>query len=435
MGITADAVVVGAGVIGSSVAYELARRGRDVVVVDKNTSAGQGSTSASSAVVRFNYSTLDGVAAAWESLHCWLDWPNHLGADQEAPLASMVRTGVVMLDVGSTPRDRAMKHFKQVGVPFEEWDSAELRNRVTGIDAGRYWPPKKLSDPAFWEDSVEELGGLFTPDGGFIDDPMLAANNLASAAARNGTQFLYRQKVIELIRADRRVAGVRLEDGETIAAPIVVNCAGPWSSQLNALAEVGSDFTVTVRPMRQEVHHVRAPESYSSADHLGPVIADLDIGTYMRPAPGGMMMVGGTEPECDVFEWIDDPDLASLERTVASFESQITRAARRLPELRVPTQPKGIAGIYDVASDWTPIYDRTELDGFYVAMGTSGNQFKNAPIAGQMMASLIEQVESGHDHDLNPVRYKGVYTGLEVDMGAFSRKRAINSDSSSTVMG
>jgi glycine/D-amino acid oxidase-like deaminating enzyme len=68
--------------------------------------------------------------------------------------------------------------------------------------------------------------------------------------------------------------------------------------------------------------------------------------------------------------------------TTPIFEAQVTRAARRLTGLSVPTVPKGVVGVYDVADDWTPIYDRTELDGFYVAIGTSGNQFKNAPLAG-----------------------------------------------------
>lgn len=113
----------------------------------------------------------------------------------------------------------------------------------------------------------------------------------------------------------------------------------------------------------------------------------------------------------------------------------MTRAARRLPGLRVPNRARGVAGVYDVSDDWTPIYDRTELPGFYVAMGTSGNQFKNAPVAGRMMAALIDAVEAGADHDASPVQYKGTHTGLLIDLGAFSRKRDRNTGTSGTVMG
>ena len=74
-----DVVVVGAGVMGASIALELQRSGRTVVVVDKGDAVGSGSTSSSSAVVRFNFSTLAAVTAAWESAHRWGAWADHLG--------------------------------------------------------------------------------------------------------------------------------------------------------------------------------------------------------------------------------------------------------------------------------------------------------------------------------------------------------------------
>src|SRR3954454_16413670 len=94
----ADAVVIGAGVIGAAISLELARAGRRVVVVDKGTGVGDGSTSASSAIVRFHYSTFTGVAAAWEARQQWADWRGHLGHDDPAGQASFVRTGMLVLD-------------------------------------------------------------------------------------------------------------------------------------------------------------------------------------------------------------------------------------------------------------------------------------------------------------------------------------------------
>ncbi|NTW39625.1 MAG: FAD-binding oxidoreductase, partial [Cellulomonadaceae bacterium] len=105
---------------------------------------------------------------------------------------------------------------------------------------------------------------------------------------------------------------------------------------------------------------------------------------------------------------------------------QVTRAARRLPALQIPTRPTGITGVYDVTPDWAPVYDRTDRDGFYVAIGTSGNQFKNAPLVGQLMAELIRAVEDGHDHDARPVQHRGRRTGLDLDLGAFSRLRPLD---------
>ncbi|PXY33530.1 oxidoreductase [Prauserella coralliicola] len=432
---TADAIVVGAGVIGSSTALELARRGLNVVVVDKAGGPGHGSTSASSAVVRFNYSTWDGVATAWESKHCWEKWSEHLRFRDEAGLAALHVTGMVMIDVPIAPREKTTPIFDRVGIPYEEWDAAMLRARVPGIDTGRYWPPKPVGSDEFFADPPAEVGALYTPDAGFVDDPQLAAHNLAAAAKGRGAQFLFNRNVIGVQEHGGRVSSVLLADGTSLEAPVVVNAAGPWSGAFNRLAGVGDEFTVSVRPMRQEVHQVSAPPGYNEAGRFGATVADMDLGTYFRPAPGNLLYVGGTEPDCDPFEWIDDPDQANPNATVRGFEAQVTRAARRLPELAVPNQPTGIAGVYDVASDWTPIYDRTDLDGFYVAIGTSGNQFKNAPVVGRFMATLVDAVEAGHDHDSNPLRYRCEHTGHEINLGAFSRKRPLNRNSSGTVIG
>ena len=86
-------------------------------------------------------------------------------------------------------------------------------------------------------------------------------------------------------------------------------------------------------------------------------------------------------------------------------------------------------------SDWIPIYDKSDLPGFYMGVGSSGNQFKNAPIAGEMMADLVEACEDGHDHDRDPVSFTLKYTSRGVSLGFYSRLREINKDSSFSVLG
>ena len=424
------AIVIGAGVIGCSIAYEMARQGYEVIALDKAQSPGQGSSNASSAVVRFNYSTFDSVALAWESFHCWKNWPEHLGNKQER-YSQMIDVGVVMLDAPVISGEKTSELFEAVGVPFEVWSSDELAKNVNGIDVGKYWPPKLLADGAFWEDAKDSLGAIFTPNGGYIDDPLLATQNLAQAALNTGVTFRFKTTVTAILREGNKTLGVEVNNSEKIFADIVINVGGPWSNQINALAGVGQDFTISVRPMRQEVHQINTPMNLLP----GPIIGDLDLGTYMRSTPAGSTLIGGTEPECDGLEWVDDVDAVNLNRTKEKFEAQVTRAARRLPALKIPNAPSGIAGIYDVASDWTPIYDRTDLDGFYVAIGTSGNQFKNAPMVGKLMSQLISEVSGGRNHDLEPVRVRCGHTGNEINMGAFSRKRLFNADNTGTVMG
>lgn len=423
----AEVVVVGAGVVGCSLAFELAGAGYDVLVVDKAAAPGHGSTSASSAIVRFNYSTWEGVAASWEAWHGWNAWTEFVEACQGEQLARFHRTGLAMLDAPRVPRNRYLALFDRAGITYEEWDADALVQHVPGVDPGRFGPPARLDDDRFWADATGRLGAVYTPDAGYVDDPTLATRNLADAAARRGARFEFNATVARVSRRGGRVSGVRLVDGRWIECEIIVNAAGPWSAALNRLADVTGDFTVSTRPLRQEVHQLPAgPGSMTT-------VADLDLGTYSRPTPGGGLLVGGTEPECDELEWLDSPDDCDVHPTNAIFDAQVTRVARRFPQLAIPNRPRGTAGVYDVTDDWTPVYDRTMLPGFYVAIGTSGNQFKNAPVIGRMMTKLIDHVENGADHDTDPVRFSGEH--VEFSLGAFSRSRPVNADSTGTVMG
>jgi glycine/D-amino acid oxidase-like deaminating enzyme len=424
------AILIGAGVIGSAIALELARAGFDITVVDKGAGAGQGSTSSSSAVIRFNYSTYDSVALAWESFHCWKNWQDHLGIDLPA-YTRLFDVGVIMMDAPVISTTKTAALFGKVGVPFAIWSPQELAVHAPGIDTGRYWPPKPVTSEEFWEEASENIGAIFTPQGGYVDDPQLAAENLAEAAQANGAKFLFKSSVTKIIKDGNRVIGVEINGNKVLTVDVVINAAGPWSTKINELAGAGSDFTIGLRPMRQEVHQVDSPKNLLP----GPIVGDIDLGIYMRSTPNGSTLVGGTEPECDPLEWVDDLEQVNMIRTQERFEAQVTRAARRLPALQMPNTPLGVVGVYDVSSDWTPIYDRTDVDGFYVAIGTSGNQFKNAPVVGQLMAHLITEIESGKDHDNDPVIFNGVRTGNLINLGAFSRKRPFNSESTNSVMG
>lgn len=424
--------MVGAGVVGASVALALTRRGYAVVVVDRGPGAGHGSTSASSAIVRFNYSTYAGVALSWDARAAWEVWEEHLGHRDPDGTARFTRCGLAMLDVEELAWQRSAELFAAVGVRHEHWDAATLADRVPGIDPGRWFPPRPVTDEAFFEAATAQLGALWTPDAGYVDDPRLAAVNLLHAAQARGAAVRFGSGVTAAERLGPTWR-LTLAGGEVVEGDIVVNAAGPWSSGLNRMAGAGGDFAVDVRPLRQEVHQVPMPGELAEAG--APVLADLDLGTYLRPVGGHALLVGGTEPACDPLEWLDDPDDADPHLSREQFDAHTLRAARRLPGLRVPNRPSGVVGVYDVTSDWTPVYDRTDLPGWYVAMGTSGNQFKNAPLVGELVTAVVEAVEGGHDHDRDPVRFALPYTGNVIDLGAFSRLREPNAASSGTVMG
>tara|TARA_B110000014_G_scaffold246133_1_gene218618 strand:- start:242 stop:838 length:597 start_codon:yes stop_codon:yes gene_type:complete len=192
------------------------------------------------------------------------------------------------------------------------------------------------------------------------------------------------------------------------------------------------DMSIATTPLRQEVHHVPSPEELDF-EHRGFNIADDDNGIYVRPDVGNNILVGSTEPDCDPLHWVDADHQGQIQAD--QWEAQVLRLNRRLPDVGVPHQKRGVVGVYDVADDWIPIYDRTCVNGFYVAIGTSGNQFKNAAIAGYCMSELITAVENGHNHDADPVEVTGPHMGLAIDMGNFRRTRTVNPNSSMSVHG
>ena len=428
-----DVVVIGAGVIGGAVALELAKAGRSVVIVDKGSAAGAGSTSASSAIIRFSYSTHDAVLMAWESASIWENWADYLGAIDPDGMAKFIRTGYLVYRTAGYDGESVRVIWDDLKIPYEILSADQLRKKFPALDANSYWPPKRIDDPAFGDDAVGELSGLYDPLSGFMDDPMLAAHNLINAAKVLGAQTRFKEEVVSIDKDGSQVTGVTLASGERIEAAIVVNAAGPHASKINKIAGVLDEMNIRHRPLRQEVYVAPAPNGFKLEDNV-PVVADLDTGIYFRPHLGGTINLGGTEPACDDLHWIDDADDWREETTVEIWETMMLRLARRMPDFGVPVSPSGIGALYDATDDWVPIYDRSSLEGFYMACGTSGNQFKNAPMAATFIRLLIEGAEAGRDHDDDPISYIGPRSGRAINIGAFSRLREVQ-NTSGTVMG
>lgn len=382
-----------------------------------------------------HYSTLDGTAFAWEGYHYWRDWPDYLEAHDPNGLAEFRETGCLVMK--TEDNENLAKHIansRALHIPIEEWSAKQIIERLPIYALDSFGPAKRTDDPAFGEPNGRRLkGGVFWPNGGYVTDPALSAQNLMFAAQAKGAQVRLGAEVTSVLNDGDRVSGVLFANGEEVHAPVVINVAGPGSAAINQMAGVTDDMTITVRPLRQEVVHVPAPDGFNFEEQ-GMVVSDSDIACYARPEHGNHILVGSEDPPCDDHQWASSDTDYNREFT-EQWRTQALRYGQRVPSLGIPSRMRGVVDLYDASTDWIPIYDKSALRGFYMACGTSGNQYKNAPIAGKMMAALVEYCEGGRDHDAEPMQFRLPYLNREIDAGFYSRNRQINEESSFSVLG
>lgn len=429
-----DVIIIGAGVIGTAIGYELARKGRNTLNIDMMPAAGYGSTSNSCAIIRLYYSTLDGCSMAYEGYHYWKNWRHYLNAPKTEELAKFHDCGTLIMKTKQNGGlEKQLSHIDKLDIPYQHLSNSQIVERYPFYDVSSFGDAKTLNDPGFGKpDGGEISGAIFFPYGGYISDPQFATKNIQSACEREGGEFKFSSTVEQITTKNGAVIGVVLEDGTRIDAPVVINVAGPHSQKINVLAGAELDMNISTRALRQEVAHVKAPKGVDYAS-LASVISDSDIAVYSRPEIGNNILIGSEDPPCDEHVYVDPDDYDK--NFTDQWTLQAQRMCQRIPSLGIPTKIKGCVDLYDVTEDWIPIYDKSCIDGYYMACGSSGNQFKNAPVAAKAMAELIDYCESGADHDVNPMQYRLDTIQRKIDMGTFSRLREINQDSTFSVLG
>jgi sarcosine oxidase subunit beta len=432
---TYDAIIIGAGVIGACTAFEMAKKGWKTLSIDKLPEAGYGSTSGSCAIIRTYYSAFETCALAFEGWHYWKGWEGYIGTGVADDLIKYHDTGCLVI---KTPHNNNLSNvchvMDQIGCPYNEVPVSDIPTYLQGADTRSFEPAKRPEDDGFGEATADAVNGaVFFPCGGYVSDPKLSARNAHPAAEAAGAEYIFNAQVSKLRQKGGRIQGVTLSDGTEIDAAVVVNVAGPHSFVINDMAGVSAGMNIKTRALRHEVAHVPAPKGMDF-ERNGIIYSDSDIHTYARPEVGNNILIGSEDPACDPKEWVEDPDMFNADFS-DQWKIMVMRLAQRLPELGIPEHARGVVALYDVSDDWMPIYDKSDLGGFYMAVGTSGNQFKNAPVAGKIMAAIIEACEAGHDHDTAPLKFHLDNIDKDISLGAFSRKRKINESSSFSVIG
>ena len=376
---TAEVIVIGGGINGSSIAYRLARDGvKNVVLVEKGHIA-SGPTGRSSGIVRQHYTSPTLAKMACDSVHVFENFATEVGGD-----AGFVQCGVIFF---CGPNDEAAMR-KTVAMHH----SLGIREEIlTGDELRKMEPFLASEDIAI---------GAHEPLGGYAD-PALAANSFAAAASGLGVELLRRTRVTNLCVEAGKIAGVVTDQGE-ISSRTVINVAGPWGSEIAAMAGVH----IPIQPSRHPVVILQRPVQWRTAT---PVWGDMVTGWYYKPERGAGLMVGSISEKdqhtpANIETYSTSPAYEEVERF-----SEAT--VKRFPLMAEGLAQGGWAGIYDVTPDSQPVIDRIdEVEGFYCAVGFSGHGFKIGPAVGVLMSELVRNGKCT-TYDIEIFRYARLREG------------------------
>ena len=377
---TADAVIVGGGVTGCSLAFHLAGLGVKRVMVLERRFIGSGGTGRSVGIIRQLYPTPETTQMVLRSLAVF----DRFG-EAVAGQSGFVRSGA-LIGVSAAMRpslERALALQLRLGVHAEILEPPELGRVEPSIDASA-------------------LGAVLYEPGSGYGDPSAVTAGYAEAARKRGVVIEQGQEVTAIRRSGGRVTGVTTASGDLIDAPIVVNAAGLWSPALARLADIELPIIIGRHP----VFVLERDPGFGRA-HM--VYLDLAGGSYVRPETGGFTLTGSLTD--DETQHPMDPELLGSEPGFDEAEIALERTSRAVPKLAEARYARGWAGAFDITPDWMPLLDESPLRGFFIAAGMSGHGFKLAPAVGETMAALI----TGATPPVNPAPFRlGRFAGRAV---------------------
>jgi glycine/D-amino acid oxidase-like deaminating enzyme len=379
----ADVVVIGGGIMGTSTAYQLAKRGINVTLLEKNHLAA-GSTAYTCGVIRQHYSIKTLAQMAFRALNVWENFDEIIGGE-----AGFMKLGIVWV-AGPEHEDEFktnIKMLKSVGINAKLIDREEIQTTA---------PYLKTEDVTC---------GIYEPDGG-VADGSLACNAFANRARQLGGKIEQGVKVTGIRVENDKVIGVDTSDGK-IDSPVVINTAGPWGP--NLAKKIG--IHIPAEPSRHQVVSFKQPDDFEKPLH--PAIADFINGFYTRSDIGGLSNFGSLED--DTSDIVQDPDSYNTKADRSFLEDMVVRSTRRFPDFNNGKYHSGWAGIYTVTPDWRPIIDKiNEISGLIIGLGFSGSGFKMGPVVGEMLADLATD-DAQCPIDSSFFRLDRFFEGREID--------------------
>jgi sarcosine oxidase subunit beta len=353
---TADAVIIGGGIVGSSIAWHLTDAGcKDVLVVERETHQGKGSTGKSMGGVRAQFATPVNIRMSLYSIPFYASFEERLGHP-----SGYRDQGYLFLATRQAHLDylRA-NHQRQLA------EGLKTVERLSTAEIARKFPRLRTDDV---------LGGHFCSTDGFVD-PYSAMVGFMTRASEQGAK-LWRDTAVTAIKLEQgRIAGVETARGP-VATRTVIDAAGPWAAEIARFAGID----LPVEPLRRMLI---PSEPFDQFPHSAPMIIDMSNGFHFRPEALGFLLAWNDPEETPGYKTDFDPGF---------IEKVLTRAAARVPCFEnLAVNPKRCwAGLYEMTPDHHPILGPVEqVPGFFCANGFSGHGVMHAPATGKVVSDLV----------------------------------------------
>ena len=352
---TADVVIIGGGIVGSSIAYHLVAAGcKNVLVIERETAQGKGSTGKSMGGVRAQFSTPVNIQMSLYSIPFYASFEERLGYP-----CDYRPQGYLFCATND-------KHMAYLRANYEKQVALGLKNvRLLAGDEIRGMFPLLRGD--------DIVGGSFCSTDGFVD-PYSAMIGFMTWAADHGATLWKNATVTAIARRSQSFEVTTTR--ESVSTPAVVNCAGPWAAEIAAMAGID----LPVEPLRRMLVPT---EPFDQFPHTAPMIIDMSNGFHFRPESRGFLLAWNDPEETPGYKTDFEP---------AFIEKILTRAADRVPVFEnVAVNPKRAwAGLYEMTPDHHPILgESVDVAGFFFANGFSGHGVMHAPATGKILSDLI----------------------------------------------
>ena len=355
-----DVIIVGGGIMGSSTAYDLKKSEEKikVAVVEMDSTYSHASSTLSLANVRIQFSLKENIQISQHAFEVLERFDEEMAIGDEKPNIAFHREGNLFLVApeGRALAEKALALQKSVGCDVEWWTREDIRKHY----------------PLYFPSGCE--GGTFGPQDGHLDAYAMLMGYKAKARFL-GAEYIT-DEVIQIVKARKRVTGVRLASGRDLSSKIVVNCAGAWAARVASMAGV----TIPVVPVKRQVFALD-----TKVKPEGPLpLTVLPSGLYFRTETGNLILLGKSLEEDPVgfdFTWDEKRFTDLLWPELAEF----------VPVFDTLKVVRGWAGLYAVNSlDSNAILGEwPELHGFYLANGFSGHGLQQAPAVGRYISELI----------------------------------------------